>query len=236
MSKNKGKEEVEFTDVLESPEGLADQLSKFEESIEKNKNVIIGVIGAIILVVAGVVGYNYYNTTQNNEAQNQMYNAIYYFESDSLNKAMNGDGNNLGFKDIASEYSGTKAGSLASFYAGVISMNQGNLDAAIDYLGKYKGGDIILQARAYCLIGDAYSDKGNYSDAISYYKKAADHNDDKYFTPVYLMKLGMAYEATKDYSSASDTYNKIIKKYPDFADINDAKKLQAKAETLKKLI
>jgi hypothetical protein len=55
-----------------------------------------------------------------------MFQAVRYFESDSLNLALNGDGNNLGFLQIVEDYSGTKAGNLANYYAGVIYLKQGN--------------------------------------------------------------------------------------------------------------
>lgn len=232
MAKTKN-EEIDLKEMLESPEGLADSLGKFETLFEKYKNLILGVVGGIVLAVAGVVGYNYYTTTQNTEAQNQMFNAVYYFEADSLNKALKGDGNNLGFETIASDYSATKAGKLASFYAGVVLMKQGKYDDAIAYLEKYNGGDLIIQARAYCLLGDANSEKANYEEAAKYYEKAAKHNENKYFTPMYLMKLALVQEELKKYAEASKTYDKIITKYPDFADINDAKKYKAKVEEMK---
>jgi hypothetical protein len=43
-----------------------------------------------------------------------MFQAVYYFEADSLDKALNGDGNNLGFLEIIDEYSVTDAANLAN--------------------------------------------------------------------------------------------------------------------------
>ena len=117
-SKIKKKSEEQSTSALENSEVLAEQLSRTEEFIENNKVLVFGITGALFLIVAGFFGWNYYTTSQNDLAQSEMFQAIYYYESDSLDLALNGDGNNLGFVDISSDYSMTDAGNLANFYAG----------------------------------------------------------------------------------------------------------------------
>ena len=46
-----------------------------------------------------------------------------YFEKDSFNLALNGDLNSAGFIDIADDYSSTKTGKLANYYAGICYLN-----------------------------------------------------------------------------------------------------------------
>ena len=43
-----------------------------------------------------------------------MFQAVYYFEADSLDRGLNGDGNNLGFLDIIDEYGITDAANLSA--------------------------------------------------------------------------------------------------------------------------
>ena len=57
-------------------------------------------------------------TTKENEAKAQMWMAEQYFERDSFNLALNGDGNYLGFLDIIEEYGITKSANLANYYYG----------------------------------------------------------------------------------------------------------------------
>lgn len=84
-------------ELLENPEVLAEQISKTEEFIEKNRKMVFIIGGAIALIIGGYFMYNYWITQRNATAQNEMFQAVYYFESDSLDNALNGDGNNLGF-------------------------------------------------------------------------------------------------------------------------------------------
>lgn len=228
------KKENKLEEILEQPEAILDnfQSGKFEEWFEKNKNMISMIGGGIVLAIGLLLFGKYYLTTQNTDAQNEMFQAVYYFESDSLNKALNGDGVNKGLIEISDDYGMTKAGKLAGFYAGVSYLKLGKFDEAIDFLDRFSSKDVLVQARAYSLIGDAYMEKSDFSNAISYYEKASNFEPTKQFTPDYLMKLGLAYESNKDFSSAAKAYNKIIEEYPTSQKVNDAKKYKALNETL----
>ena len=57
-------------------------------------------------------------------------------------------------------------------------------------------------------------EKKSYGDAADYYQKAADYKSNKYFTPIYLMKLAVAYENAKENEKAVAAYNQILEKYP----------------------
>ena len=117
------KEKEAGKDILENPEALQEKVLGIEHWIESNPKIVFGVVGALLLVVAGYFGYRYYIGNQDAQAQKEMFQAIRYFEkyidsgNDSLNVALKGDGNNLGFVDIMEDYSLTKAGKLANFYA-----------------------------------------------------------------------------------------------------------------------
>ena len=161
-----------------------------------------------------------------------MFQAVYYFEADSLNKALNGDGQYDGLLKIADEYGGTDAGKLADFYAGVALLKEGKFAEAQSHLENFKSDDYLLQARAYSLTGDALSEQGKYKEAADMYNKAANHNSNQYFSPQYLMKAGIAYEAANDFKAAVNTYDKIIKEYVSSAEVTDAKKYKARAEML----
>ena len=91
------KKEQEEQSVFESSEALADQISKSEQFIDNNKNVITYVILGIAALVGGFFFMQSQAEEQEAEAQAEMYNAQFYFDADSLNKALKGDGNNYGF-------------------------------------------------------------------------------------------------------------------------------------------
>jgi len=233
MSKTKKTEQAaENLGVLESAEKLTDQLIEVETFFEKNKRILGGIGIAIAAIIAGAAFYMNYINGQEEEAQQEMFQAIYYFESDSLNKALKGDGSNSGFEAIIEDYSGTKAANMAKFYTGAILLNQKKYQEAAEKLSEFSANDILIQARAYALAGDAYMELNDIDEAISYYKKASDHYPNKYYTPGYLMKLGLAQELKKDYEGALKTYNMVTEKYTEASELNDAKKAEGRVEQL----
>jgi tetratricopeptide (TPR) repeat protein len=178
---------------------LDETASKTEDWVAKNQKIIIGVVGAITLVTVGYFAYQkFVASPKQEEAANEMFVAQSNFEkatngvaSDSLYKlALNGSEGKFGFVKIADEYSGTDAGNLANYYAGVAYLNIGKYDEAIASLGKFSSNDIILSALAKGAIGDAYSQKNQPKEALDYYLKAAEVNKNDFTTPRFLMKAG----------------------------------------------
>lgn len=218
-------------ELLENPAALAEKLEGAESWIEKHPKMITGVVSVLLLLVAGYFGFNYYKDSQNAEAQKQMFQAVYYFEADSLKLALDGDGNNLGFINIIEEFKFSDAANLAHFYAGVCYLKQANYDAAILYLNDYSSNDLLVQPRAYSLIGDAYMELQKYEDAVKYYNKASDYEPNKFYTPSYLMKAAVAYEKLNQNDKAKEAYNKVITKFWDSPEYQNAVKLKARLES-----
>jgi TolA-binding protein len=229
MSKINTGSKLEF---LEDPDALVGQFGKAEVFLEKNRNIVLGLIGIVVLAVAGFIGYRYYVDSQDEDAQTAMFPSVYEWESDSLKKALSGNGANEGLVAIADGYGATKAGNLADFYAGVALLKQGKFDDAIERLKGFSSSDLLVQARAYSLIGDAYAEKKSFGEAIDYYKKAADYKPNAFFTPTYMMKLAVAYEQNKQTSEAISTYNQLIEKYPNSSETANAKKYKSMLEGL----
>jgi tetratricopeptide (TPR) repeat protein len=213
-------------DFLESPEGLAGELTKFEQGIEKNRKIFIIAGGIVVAALVGWFGYNWYVSSQDEQAQAVLYSPVFAFEADSLNKALKGSGGNPGLTNIADDYSATPAGNLAQFYAGTALLKQGKFDEAIERLKSFSSSDLLVQARAYSLIGDAYMEKNSTEDAISYYQKAVDYKPNAYFTPSYMIKLGIAYEKAKKNTEAIEVYGDLIEKYPQSSEVLNAKKFK----------
>jgi tetratricopeptide (TPR) repeat protein len=218
------------TDILESPEALREGLQGAETWVERHPKTVVGIAAAIALVVGGYFGYAYYKDNQNTEAQREMFQAVYYFEADSLDQALNGDGNNLGFRDIIEEYKISDAANLAQYYAGVCYLKQGKWELARLYLEDFESDDLLVQARAYSLIGDAYMEEQNFEEAARFYTKAAEYKPNKYFTPTYLMKAALAFEKNNQKDKAAAAYDEVITKYWDSAEYQNARKYKALLE------
>ena len=224
------KKEEHKHELLENPEALKEKLAGAESWLEQNPKIVVGVAAAILIIVGGYFAFNYYKNSQNDLAQKEMFQAVYYFEADSLDKALNGDGNNLGFLEIIDEYSVTDAANLANFYAGVSYLKQGKFELARLYLEDFNATDLLIQARAYGLVGDSYMEEKKYDDAAKYYNKAANYKPNKYFSPGYLMKEALAYEKPNQNDKARETYDKIINLYWESSEYQNARKFKARLE------
>lgn len=207
--------------VLADPQGTSNFLNKY-------KNVIIGLVGAVLGTFAVWSGYNYYMASLDEEAQKEMFRAVFYFENDSLQLALAGNGPAKGFEYIIDEYGGTKAGNLARFYAGTAYLRLGQFEKAAETLEDFKGGDLLVTARAYSLTGDAYMELKQYDKAVDWYKKAVSWQPNKFFTPAYLMKLGLAQELAGNVDGAIAVYSEIANNYSDQSEASDAKKFRAR--------
>ncbi len=226
--KNQKEEGIEF---LENPEILASKTEEFLND-KKNQTLVFGIGGVLLALVAVFFAYKYYITNQNKEAQEEMFQAVFYFEADSLGKALNGDGINYGFLDIISDYSGTNAANLANFYAGATYVQLGDFSSAIRYLNDFSSDDYLVQARAYALVGDANMELGDYSAAAEAYDKAANYNPNKQYSPIYLQKKGIALENDGKYAAAAKAYNSIINDFSGASLVQEAKKQKARLEGL----
>ena len=194
-------------------ENVEQTLTKTEQFLEQNyKPLLYSLIGVVVIV--GLFWLlKMYSGKKNEEAQSQMFMAEKYFSQDSLKLALNGDGNNLGFIDIADQYKITKSGKLANFYAGACLIHLGQFEEAIGYLNKYTLKDEILTPEAKGLIGDANIEMGDTEAGVRYYLEAADLADNSFHTPIYLMKAGMIYESEGKYTEALELYERIQDKY-----------------------
>ena len=217
---------------LDNPEVISETLSKSEKFISTYKNIIFIFFGVLLLIISAFSIFSYLKTSQNANGQDEMFQAVYYFEKDSLVQALNGDGNNYGFLEIIDEYSLSDAANLSRFYAGASYLKLGNYQNAIKYLNDFSSSDFLIQARAYSLIGDAYIELEDYDNAISFFKKASNENPNEFFTPSYLLKLALAYEKVGNLKSALNSYEEIIEDYKSSPEFQTSVKNKSRIEGL----
>ena len=218
------KENKEIIAMIESPEALQQEVSKVTGYFEQNKSSVLTLVGVLVVVIAGYFGYNWYTAMQDAEGEKKLYKAVYAFEADSLSAAAKELGK------VSDDFGGNTQ-NLADLYLGSTLLKQGKFDQAIEKLKNFSSSDLLVQARAYSLIGDAYSEKKSFSEAIEYYQKASDYKANKFFSPSYLLKLAIAYEANKQPKEALDIYTQITEKFAESAEATPAKKYKAQLES-----
>ncbi len=196
--------------------------TKAEDWIQRNQKAILG-----ILFVAGVavLGYLMYQKfiagPKEDDAAEQMFVAQQNFnkaldgqKADSLyTLALKGSEGKFGFEKIAEEYSGTDAGNMANYYAGVCYLNTKKYAEAIASFGKFKSSDRVLGTLAVGAIGDAYAQQGKQAEALEQYLKAADMKANDFTTPRFLLKAGETELALNKKADALKHFTEIKDKY-----------------------
>ena len=207
----KKEKEIKGEERLENVESA---LSKTELWIEEHQKLIYGIIAAVIVIAGIIWGVKYLNDRKNANASKEIFTAQKYFEKESYEAALNGDGNYLGFTEVYDQYSNTKTGKLAAYYAGISYMKLGKYEEAIEYLKKFNGKDDILAPMALGAIGDCYMELDDMNTAASYYDKAANKSKNEFTGPMFLTKAGMTYEIIGDYAKALNCYKSLKADYP----------------------
>ena len=211
-----------------------DRIQQLAIRIRKHQWRLYAVGLLAVLATSGLFFFKRYQHQQSALAQREMFQAVYYFEQEAFDKALHGDGVYVGLLDIVKTYRFTKAANLAHFYIGVSYLHQKVYDKAIQHLTKFRSKDGLLPARAWALIGDAYAEQKDYTAAADYYLKAANYKPNKAFTPSYLVKAALAYEANENRNAALGCYQRIVQKFPDVPQYGAAVKHVARLETLSK--
>ena len=189
------------------------QVSSFEKFVKKYQKILTWGVIAILVIVFGILAVNRWIVKPaREEARGQMFAAERLFGEGNYAQALEGDGNILGFAQIAEQY-GSRAGKSLWLYAGVCAYNTEDYEAAVKYLKKYNGKDKILKARALCCLGDAYVNLDQNAEALACYKKAAALEDNIYRAG-YLLKAGNLCEAMGDDARALEYYKEIRTRYP----------------------
>ncbi len=181
-------------------DALDETASKTEEWVARNQKYIIGFLAAVALVTISYLLYQKFIVGPNEEeAANELFTTQSNYQKaldsqvkksqDSLfNLVLKGAEGKMGALDIAKQYSGTDAANLANYYAGISYLNLGKYDDAIKSLEQFSSDDDMLSAIALGSIGDAFSQKKQQKEALEYYLKAAQSNENDFTTPRYLFK------------------------------------------------
>lgn len=200
----------------------------------KNKNLVNYVGGGLLVLIAAIVYFKFmYLPEQEKAAENELFWAESFFEKDSFNLALKG-GNNvfsvdgqkpmMGFEQIADEFSLTKQGNLATYYAGICYLRTGKFEQAIEWLSKYSGNDEILAPIAIGAIGDAHLELKHYDDAYKFYMKASETSNNSFTTPLFLKKAALALEVKGSNTEAVEVLERIRTEHPRSNEATDISK------------
>lgn len=223
MAKKLTQEELEQDPLLQS-------YSKLQEFYLSNKNAIIGAAVAVILAIGLGIGYYYYSAAQEQEAQELMAQAETYYLNAEYEKALTGSDTDftVGFEQIISNYSGTDAANLATYYAAVCEYNLGNTQEALSYMDEFDVPDGILGVAPLSFKAVLNTEVGNHSNAADIYVEAAEQDENDSTTPYNYVEAAYAFSDAGDNDKAREYAQKVVDQYPNSNVLVDAQKLLGK--------
>jgi len=218
---------VRVTPVTQTDDN--ETLQNLEVFYEKNKKAISTALTVLIVVIGGFLAYKFlYMGPREEKAAAKAFYAQQYFAQDSLEKALQGDGQHAGFLKVIKEFGGTKTGNLSHYYAGVCFLKQGDTKKAIKHLEEFDGHGTMVGSAAEGLLGNAYMETGNVNKGIEHYKNATENEKDVVQTPLYLFNLAAAYEQAKKPEDAKKAYLRIRDEFPTSMQARDIDRYLAK--------
>ncbi|MCH2197788.1 MAG: tetratricopeptide repeat protein [Flavobacteriales bacterium] len=212
MAKKKDQEEV-IVDVNEV-------YTKTELFVDRNRKTLVTVLVAIVAVVLIGAAYFYLMVKPaENDANADSWKAEQYFEVDSLDLAMIGDGLYAGLEDVASDHDGTKAGARAHYDLAIIARDRGDFETALDHFEKVSLSDDVVSVLAQGGIGDCHVELGNYEEGAKAFERAAamarGTNAEGFTAPMMLYKAGIAQMELGQNDKAAKNFKKVVDNYPE---------------------
>ena len=201
----------------------AENISKSEDFLLKNKKTIMYAVIALIVIIAGIILYNsFVKAPREAKASTELAKGQTMFANQQFAQALNGDSTGYaGFVKIASDYSSTPAGNLANLYAGLCYANLDKWEDAVKFLDKYSpANDEMVSPAAVAALGNAYAHVKQLDKAVDALKKAAKmadsqalDNTNNSLSPTFLLQAATILESQNKKDEALKIYQDIKKKY-----------------------
>lgn len=221
MSKRLSKEELESDPLIEN-------YNRAAAYVNENKSFITSITIALVIIVGGIVGYNYYSSAQEQEAQQLLSVAENYYNQAQYENALYGDEFELtyGFDQIAEEFPRTSAGNIANFYAAVSSYELGDIENALLFMEEFDVPEGILGVGPLSFHGKLLLTNENYEAAAEKFIQAANWNENSVTTPSNLLEAAQAYYQGGNYERAGEIATQIIEEYPQSGQIAESQRLK----------
>ena len=201
----------------------AENISKSEDFLLKNKKTILYAVIALIVIIAGIILYNnFVKAPREAKASTELAKGQTMFANQQFAQALNGDSTGYaGFVKIASDYSSTPAGNLANLYAGLCYANLDKWEDAVKFLDNYSpANDEMVSPAAVAALGNAYAHVKQLDKAVDALKKTAKmadsqalDNTNNSLSPTFLLQAATILESQNKKDEALKIYQDIKKKY-----------------------
>jgi len=183
--------------------------------------MIAGVVGVIVVVVAGYFYMEHQNSELNIEGLTHLSRVRMAYDMGQFELALTGqglppmDGQPVkGLVAISDEFSGTPAGEMAALMAGNAYINLGKAsEASAQFEKASSSSSVIVQAGAIQGLAASLALGKNYTEAAAKYEEAATKADDSGLEEQCYLNAAACYEEANNKEKATELYRLIVKKF-----------------------
>lgn len=195
---------------MENNKPTEEQLANAEDLVAKakvNKNSIIGVSIAIVVVIVGLLAWFLIRQEGSRKADEAIGRADIELNDSIATQLYE-----------AAATSGYSSGNRAKAEMGIRLYQEGKYAEAAEYLSDCSLDDNISAAGVATLEGDCYVNLDQYDKAISCYRTAESRADgNPAIVPFILVKEANVFRAQENYGAEAEAYRKIIDKFPNYS-------------------
>ena len=206
-------------------EDISGEKIKDEFKSNNKLRLITIAVGAIIVLVLGYFAYRQFMWKPDNDKSKDSYWAgLNYASADSTDMAIEE------LETQVKKFDGKIGGEVAQFVLARQLMAKGEFKDAMKELESVDVSDAYVSIMAKGLRADCHSELKEYEKAANLYLEAAEESDNDFTSPMYLMKAGLCAEEIKDFTMATECYEKIRDNYTSFASQKAIDKYVARAK------
>lgn len=215
---------------LNEPDELINFSNQAAEFVRENKEKVIGVIAALVLIVVGITGFQLYSAYYEKTAFIAFSEDMKWYETrgeDAKPKTLKEikEKSDLFFK----KYSGSVAGTLAKAKYASIFYSEADYNSAIELYGKLLkdlSGDSALKSMALSGLAYSYEAAKKYDDAIKTFESITEEKSSVKKAEA-LFHLGVLYELQGNTEKSRDAFKKIVSDHSDSVFLEIAKEKTA---------
>lgn len=207
---------------------LIEYSSRFLHFYRNNKGVVWGTGLGFLLSVALIIGYFVWTAHLNSQAQILLGQAEQYYMIGEHELALYGNDETFepGFLQIAENYSRTRSGNLATYYAAVIYYEMEQYDEALAWIERFTLPEGIMGVAPLSFHAAILSELELNEEAGEKFLQAARWSENESTTPYNLLEAAIAFETAGNYERALQQLETILRDYPDSGQVTEAQRLK----------
>ena len=181
----------------------------------RNKNQVMIIAGAIIVIVVGIVLFTSKRASQNEEAAVALGKIRAAYEGGNFQAAINGDSlGNKGLKFIVDEYGSSENGQLAKLMLANSYYGLRDFPNAMKYYDDFGGSNKLSKVAAISGLASVKEAQNDFVGAAKEFERAANYDKENPFRDEYLFYAGRDFSLGNDKASAKRVFEQLKSDFP----------------------